>query len=91
MLLFVRYIVIEVHKSSRGGDMKIQEIRQKTGLTQVEAAKKLNITKDYLSMIETGKRRCSFNLINLMAELYNEKPEIIFLAINRTYCSKSVT
>lgn len=64
--------------------MKIKQLRLNAGYSQVEASKKLNITSDYLSMIETNKRRCSIKLINSMAKLYKVKPVDIFLDINRT-------
>lgn len=64
--------------------MSIKEIRKKSGMSQIEASKKLHVTNDYLSMLETGKRTCSIKLLNQMASLYDVQPVKIFLAINRT-------
>lgn len=64
--------------------MSIQEMRKKNGLSQAEASKFLNITSDYLSMLETGKRTCSLKLVNSLAKLYKVSPVQIFLEINRT-------
>lgn len=66
----------------------IKEFRENVGLKQYEAAKKLGITKDYLSMLENRRRTPSTKLITQMALIYNKAPEDIFLAIYRTYCSK---
>jgi transcriptional regulator with XRE-family HTH domain len=65
----------------------LKEIREEKGLTQIEASKKLEITKDYLSLLENSKRQPSIKMINKLAKVYREKPEIIFLAINRTISS----
>jgi len=64
--------------------MNLKEYRNAQNLSQSEASRKLLITSDYLSMLETGKRTCSLKLVNSMAKLYKAPPEKIFLAINRT-------
>jgi putative transcriptional regulator len=66
--------------------ISIKEMRNKKGLKQYEAAKKLNISKDYLSALENNKKTPSLNLIYKMSELYDELPEKIFLSLNRTIC-----
>lgn len=66
--------------------MNLKDYRLKKGLSQVHASRKLNITSDYLSMLENKKRTCSIKLINSMAVLYNIKPVDIFLEVNRTIC-----
>jgi len=68
--------------------MNLKEIRKKNGLSQLEASKNLNITSDYLSMLENGKRTCSIKLVNSLAKLYKVPPEKIFLSINGTICTK---
>lgn len=65
----------------------LKEIRISNGLKQYEAAKKLKVSKDYLCMLENGKRLPSNKLISRMAELYEATPDKIFLAANRTICS----
>ncbi len=67
--------------------LDVKDLRLQIGLKQFEAAKLLGITNDYLSMVETGKRNCSFKLINSMSKVYKVPPEQIFLILNRTYCS----
>ena len=66
----------------------LKQFRVENKLKQYEAAKMLGITKDYLYMLEAGKRTPSTKLISEMAKLYNIPPEDIFLVINRTYCSE---
>lgn len=65
----------------------LKEFRLNNNLKQCDAAKKLGITKDYLYMLEAGKRTPSTKLISEMAKLYNMPPEDIFLVISRTICS----
>lgn len=64
--------------------MSLKNFREDQGLKQFEAAEKLGITNDYLSMIENGKRTPSNKLTFKMAELYKVKPEDIFLTANGT-------
>lgn len=45
--------------------------RKKERLTQIQLAEILNIHKDYVSMIETGKRRPSLKLAKNIADCFN--------------------
>lgn len=65
----------------------LKDIREAIGLKQYEAAEKLDITKDYICMLEKGKRQPSNKLIIKMAKLYNTEASKIFLASNRTICT----
>ncbi|WP_431602570.1 helix-turn-helix transcriptional regulator [Clostridium pasteurianum] len=67
----------------------LKEFRKNIGLKQYEAAKLLGISKDYLNMLENGRRTPSTKLISEMGKLYDAPPEDIFLIINRTYCSET--
>ncbi len=69
----------------------LKEIRKSTGLKQYEAAEKLKVSKDYLCMLESGKRQPSIKLILRMAKLYALTPDRIFIAINGTICSSNVS
>ena len=66
----------------------LQELRREKKLTQEQAAKILEITKEYLSMLENGDRNPSDNLKRKMANLYNCSIADIFLSINSTKCLK---
>lgn len=59
-------------------------LRTNKGKTQDEAANQFSITKEYLSMIENGKRNPSDKLKEKMANFYGVSISDIFLAINQT-------
>ena len=61
----------------------LQELREDRQLTQEQAAKILDVTKDYLSMLERGKRNPSDKVKEKMANLYNCGIEDIFFACKR--------
>ena len=67
----------------------LQDLRKDKELTQEQTAKILAITKEYLSMLETGDRNPSDVLKEKMAKLYNCSIADIFLAINSTKCLKT--
>lgn len=62
----------------------LQDLRKDKGLTQEQAAKILNITKEYLSMLETGERNPSDSLKEKMSKLYGCEIADIFFAIGST-------
>lgn len=66
----------------------LQDLRLKKGLTIEQAAKILEISKQYLSMLENGHRNASDSLKEKMAKLYDCNIVDIFLAINSTKCLK---
>ncbi|GBC98736.1 hypothetical protein HRbin17_01250 [bacterium HR17] len=59
---------------------RLREARELFGLTQEEAAKRLGITREYLSLLEAGKRRLPMRLLAKAAELYG-RPESWFYGI----------
>lgn len=59
---------------------RLREAREFLGLKQEEAAKRLGITREYLSQLETGKRRIPMRLLAKCAELYG-RPESWFYGI----------
>ena len=67
----------------------LKDLRNDKGLTQEQASKILEITKEYLSMLETADRNPSDNLKEKMAKLYDCEIVDIFLAINSTKCLKN--
>ena len=73
----------------KGEIMKtLKELRENKKLTQEQASNKLNITKEYLSMIERAERNPSDSLKEQMSELYGTSIGNIFLAIKQTKCLK---
>ncbi len=69
----------------------LQELRKSKNLTQEELAKELDVTKEYLSMLERGDRNPSDKLKKKMADFFNVSMSYIFLATNKTKCFKSNT
>ena len=49
----------------------IVRLRKQDGLTQVEAAARMGITRSALAMYETGKREPDFETLELIADFYN--------------------
>ena len=47
----------------------IREIRELRGLTQREVAERMNLSVNFLSMVENGKRGISIEHLNEMAEI----------------------
>ena len=62
----------------------LKKLRENKKISQEEAAKRLEITKVYLSMLERGRRNPSDRLKEKMAELYKVSIPYIFLSINET-------
>lgn len=65
----------------------LKQLREKEKLTQEEVATKAGITKDYVSMLELGKRRPSDKLKEVLANIYHVSVVQIFLATQRTISS----
>jgi transcriptional regulator with XRE-family HTH domain len=51
--------------------MRLKEIRDQAGLTQVQAAKALGLTQPAYSRYESGARKPSFKLLFKLADFYN--------------------
>lgn len=89
---YVQYNKTIKSNNKFGGESvdKLKDIRELARLKQYEAAEKLDISKDYLCMLENGRRSPSNKLISKMSKLYNVAPEKVFLAANRTICTDGV-
>lgn len=46
-------------------------LRKRAGLTQVELAEKLGLSKGMISMCENGERRPSYETLELIADFFN--------------------
>lgn len=64
--------------------MTLQELRIKRELTQEEVARISGFSKDYISMLERGKRNASDKTKAILADIYRVSVIDIFLAIQRT-------
>jgi putative transcriptional regulator len=59
---------------------KLKFYRESNGITQAELAEKLNVTSDYISMIERNERTPGFKLAKAIADLFNTSIDAIFFA-----------
>lgn len=68
------------HKQITGGDRmnSLAQTRKKTGMSQEILAKKVGITRQYLSEIENGKKQPSVIIAVKIAKALNTKVEDIF-------------
>jgi putative transcriptional regulator len=57
----------------------MKSYRKEKGLTLEQLAKKLGISKSYLSMIENGTRRLSYEMAVQIANNLEKTPDEIFL------------
>lgn len=57
---------------------RLSEFREKVGVTQTQMASDLNITNDYLSMIERGIRTPGFKLSKKIADYLNSSVDELF-------------
>ena len=64
----------------------LQELRIKKGLTQEDVGKLTDTTKDYISLLERGKRNPSDKMKEKLAKIYGVEIYQIFLATQRTKC-----
>ena len=53
--------------------IKLQEARKKSGLTQLQVAKLIDINKAQLSYYETAAREINLNILEKLANLYGYK------------------
>lgn len=65
----------------------LKGLRIKSNLTQKQVAIKAGVTKDYISLLECGKRRASDKLKETLAKIYKVETVQIFLATQRTISS----
>lgn len=64
----------------------LQDFRIQKGLTQEELAKLTETTKDYISLLERGKRNPSDKMKARLAKIFDVEIVQIFLAVQRTKC-----
>jgi len=50
---------------------KIREFRAKKGVTQVEFAKKIGVSKGYIAQIETGTRKVNIKFLDKLQAAFN--------------------
>lgn len=50
---------------------RLRELRTQRGYSQSELAKKLNVSKSTVSMLEVGSRKPSFEMLELIGDFFN--------------------
>lgn len=58
---------------------KLKRIRKENGYTIYDMAKRLNITPSYYSQLENKKRRLFYDMAYKIANIFNMKPDSIFM------------
>lgn len=53
--------------------MTLKDYRKEKNLTQIEAAERLGVTRQYIGALEKGERRPSIKLLREIAKLYGVK------------------
>lgn len=57
---------------------KFRRIRKSKGMNLEDVAKKLNVSKAYISMIETGRRSLDYEMAIAMASIFEVRPDDLF-------------
>lgn len=57
---------------------QLRELRKERGLTQEELAKKLELAKSSISMYENGKRKPSFEVLEMFADFFNVNLDTLY-------------
>lgn len=57
---------------------RLRELRKQRGLTQEELAKELEMAKSSISMYENGKRKPSFEVLELFADFFNVNLDTLY-------------
>lgn len=57
----------------------LKRIRKEKGYTIYDMAKKLNITPSYYSQLENKKRRLFYDMAFKISNIFNMKPDSIFM------------
>lgn len=57
---------------------KLKKLREKTGYSLAKVSKKIDVTSNYLSLIERGQRKPSEVVMYKLAQFYNLNPIEIF-------------
>ena len=58
---------------------KFRDLRKKKGINLDTIARELNVSKAYVSMVETGKRSLDYQMAINMAKIFDSTPDELFL------------
>ncbi len=57
---------------------KFRELRKQHGINLDMVAKELNVSKAYISMVETGRRSLDYEMAINMAKMFETHPDELF-------------
>lgn len=66
---------------------RLRELRRQRGLTQEELAKELDLAKSSISMYENGKRKPSFEVLEMFADFFNVNLDTLYGASEGFRCT----
>lgn len=58
---------------------KFRELRKRKGVNLESIAQELNVSKAFVSMVETGKRSLDYQMAIKMAKIFKSTPDELFL------------
>ena len=64
---------------------RIRQLRRGQDMTQEQLAEKLNVGTDHLGKIETGKHRCSIEILIDVAAFFDVSLDYLILGKERSY------
>ncbi|TQR40135.1 hypothetical protein DMB95_08885 [Campylobacter sp. MIT 12-8780] len=68
---------------------RIKEIRELSGLSQIDFAKKMGLLQSFMSRVELGKINCQADIICSMHEIYGANPNYILLGYEPKFISNN--
>ncbi len=68
---------------------RIKKLRKDLNMSQDTFAKKLSLTKNYISLVENGSRNLSEQSLKLLCSMFNVNEEWLRTGIGEPYIEKS--
>ena len=59
---------------------RIQDVRKRAGLKQIELAEEMNISRDMLSRLENGKNSCAPDHLMFLCQRFNKTADYFYFA-----------
>ena len=71
-------------------NVRIREVRRDAGLTQEEFAKRIGLTKNYISLVETGERNMGDRAVKDLCEIFGVSYEWLKTGNGEKYARATV-
>src|SRR5690554_5619603 len=69
-------------------EKRLKELRKSRGLTQEELANSIGITKNFVTMVESGKRKPSYEVLDKIADYFDVSTDYLLGRTNILRLSK---